>query len=358
MAETSPVGIDAEKVTAWLAAAIGLLPPLELQRIGHGQSNLTYLVEDRGGTRVVLRRPPLGELARGAHDMGREHRILTGLAFQAVPTPRPLAMTSDPSVTGAPVYVMEHVEGIVLHTDESAQALPPQARARAADATVSALAALHDVDVDAAGLGELARRDGYAERQLRGWSRQWEATRTRELPTIEQTAQKLAAAVPPQREVALVHGDYNLANLIVAPDGDVRAILDWELATLGDPVADIGTLLCYWPESGDERLLERDPVTLLPGFPGRTHLVEHYAQAATDRDLSGLPFWRALATWKLAIILEGVTRRRMANPANSRTSPEQLRRATDQLADSAAELAGSLRRPGASPGSRRPRERR
>ena len=235
---------------------------------------------------------------------------------------------------------MEVVDGIVLHTNAAAERLEVQARARVGASAAQALAALHDVDIEAAGLADFARHDGYAERQLRGWSRQWEATKTRELAVIERTADALRAAIPPQNDVSVVHGDYNLANLIVSTDGDVRAILDWELCTLGDPVADLGTLLCYWPDHIDQTVLERDPVPLLPGFPSRAEVVECYAQAAPDRDLSSVDYWLALATWKLAIILEGVMRRRMANSANGSSGVEELRRATDDLARTAASLTG------------------
>jgi aminoglycoside phosphotransferase (APT) family kinase protein len=334
------VGIDLPRVTEWLITAIDMQPPLAFARVGLGQSNLTYLVTDSAESRVILRRPPLGELARGAHDMVREHRILSALAAQAVPTPRPLALCSDVSVTGAPLYVMEVVEGIVLHTNAAAERLDGQARTRVGASAGQALAGLHDVDIEAAELTDFARHDGYAERQLRGWSRQWEATKTRELAVIERTAEALRGAIPPQNDVSVVHGDYNLANLIVSTDGDVRAILDWELCTLGDPVADLGTLLCYWPDRIDQTVLERDPVPLLDGFPSRAEVVESYAQAAPDRDLSSIEYWLALATWKLAIILEGVMRRRMANPANGSTGVAELHRATEELARTAASLTG------------------
>jgi aminoglycoside phosphotransferase (APT) family kinase protein len=339
-----PPGLDAPRVTAWLRDAVGLDAPVRLARTGQGQSNLTFLVEDASGRRVVLRRPPLGQLARGAHDMHREHRILAALAAQPVPTPRPLAISVDGAVAGATVYAMEYIEGIVLHTNEVAERLAPAARGHAAASAVRSLTALHEVDVDDAGLAQLARRDGYGERQLRAWSRQWDATKTRELPVIERTARELSAAVPPQREVCIVHGDYNLANLIVGGGGEVRAILDWELCTLGDPVADLGTLLCYWPDRLEEAVLERDPVPLLEGFPRRAELVELYSRSAPERDLAAVGFWHALATWKLAVILEGVARRRIENPANSRSSVEQLRRATDRLAHEAARLTRSASR--------------
>jgi aminoglycoside phosphotransferase (APT) family kinase protein len=333
-------GIDLPRVTDWLAAATDVQPPLTFTRVGLGQSNLTYLVTDRNGRRIILRRPPLGELARGAHDMVREHRVLNALADQPVPSPRPLAVCTDLSVTGAPLYLMEVVDGLVLHTNAAAERLDHLARAQAGMSAARALAALHDVDIEASGLHDLARHDGYAERQIRGWSRQWEATKTRELPVIESTAEALRAAIPRQNHVSIVHGDYNLANLIVSMEGDVRAILDWELCTLGDPIADVGTLLCYWPDRVDQAVLERDPVPLLPGFPSRAEVIEIYARAAPDRDLSSIDFWLALATWKLAIILEGVMRRRMANPANGSTGVEELVRATDELARAAAALSG------------------
>jgi aminoglycoside phosphotransferase (APT) family kinase protein len=337
-AATDRPGIDAAGVALWLSATVGLRAPLRFTRIGHGQSNLTYLVGDAAGRRVVIRRPPLGELARGAHDMVREHRVLAALAAEAVPTPRPLAISTDPAVTGATLYAMEHVDGVVLHTGESARALQPRVRHRVGIAAIEFLAALHQVDVDAAGLWDLGRRDSYAERQLRGWGRQWEATKTRELDTVELVGRALHASIPPQREVALVHGDYNLANLIVAGDGELRAILDWELSTLGDPVADLGTMLCYWPDEPEQAIPEREPLSLLPGFCSRQELIDAYRDAAPGCDLSGLRFWIALATWKLAIIFEGITCRRLEHPGNSATSPATLRRTTEHLADLAATL--------------------
>jgi aminoglycoside phosphotransferase (APT) family kinase protein len=284
------------------------------------------------GRRIVMRRPPLGELAHGAHDMVREHRILTALADQPVPTARPLAISTDVEITGAPTYLMDYIDGIVLHGEDSAGDLDLRARRRVGIAAIESLVGLHRVDVDAVGLGDLGRRDGYAERQLRGWSRQWEATKTRELAIIERIAESFRGLIPAQREVALVHGDYSLANLIIGPGGEVRAILDWELSTLGDPVADLGTLLCYWPDRAEQAIPERDPLPLLAGFRSREELIDAYARAAPDRDLSGLQFWLALATWKLAIIFEGITRRRLENPGNSRTNPEMLRRTTEHLA--------------------------
>jgi aminoglycoside phosphotransferase (APT) family kinase protein len=332
-------GISRDAVTRWLLDTAAVAAPLTFTRTGHGQSNLTYVVQDARGRRVVLRRPPLGALAHGAHDMVREYRILRALADQPVPVPRPLALATDPNITGATIYSMDHIDGLVLHSESVAEKLEPEARARVGVAAMESLAALHAVDVETSGLGELGRRDGYAERQLRRWSRQWEATKTRELPIIEDIARRLASAVPAQREVSLVHGDFNLANLIVGCDGNVRAILDWELSTLGDPVADLGTMLCYWPDRREQAIPERDPITMLPDFQNRRGLIEAYARQAPHRDLSAVEFWLALATWKLAIIFEGIARRRLENPRNSPTDPAILRQTTKQLAELAATLA-------------------
>jgi aminoglycoside phosphotransferase (APT) family kinase protein len=176
---------------------------------------------------------------------------------------------------------------------------------------IATLAALHRVDPDAVGLGDLGRRDGYVERQLRRWARQWEQSKTRELPAIEEVGRRLAARVPPQGPAAIVHGDYRLDNLMLSPAGEVVAVLDWELCTLGDPLADVGLLMAYWPEPGDEVRPLTSPPSALPGFPSRADLAGAYA-AVAGRDLSELDFYVALGFWKLAVILEGVYARAAA----------------------------------------------
>lgn len=339
MDEPVAPGLDPAALSVWLAETCGVAGPLAIQRIGNGQSNLTFLVTGAGDRRVVVRRPPLGSLARGAHDMAREYRIMSALQGRPVPTPAPIAITAEITPDKALLYAMEHVEGSVLHTTAAALGLSPDARRRATVEAVSSLTALHNVDVDAVGLSDLARHSGYAERQLAGWSRQWAATRTRELPVIERVAEKLAARIPEQRGLSLVHGDFGLANMIVGPDGSVRAVLDWELSTLGDPLADLGTLLTYWPQTQAEAIRDRDPVTMLDGFPSRDELVELYARDRPAPAPSELGFWVATGTWKLAIIFEGITRRRLDNPANSLSTVEELRSATEHLAARAEALA-------------------
>jgi aminoglycoside phosphotransferase (APT) family kinase protein len=303
----SPAGIEADRVGAWFAANVpAARPPLGFELIPGGHSNLTFLVRDAAGAAWVLRRPPLSGVLPSAHDMGREHRIIAALRGTPVPVPGAIGLCQDPSVTGAPFYVMDYVDGVVPRdqaTVERALGLPQRAAATAS--LVEVLADLHRVDPDAVGLGQLGRREAYVERQLRRWGRQWEQSKTRELPAIEEAGRRLAARVPPQQGSAIVHGDYRLDNLIVSPAGRVLAVIDWELCTLGDPLADVGLLLVYWSEPGDElQPLESAP-TAVPGFPSRAEVAAAYA-AASDLDLGDLDFYVALGYWKLAVILEGV----------------------------------------------------
>jgi aminoglycoside phosphotransferase (APT) family kinase protein len=342
--DTSDDGLDRERLEEWFAATVpGAAPPLRYERIAGGRSNLTFRVSDSDGGRWILRRPPLGATLGSAHDMAREHRILTGLAGADVPTPRPLALCTDEAVTGADFYVMELVDGLVLRDeDEVCAAFDEDGRRRVGEELVDTLADLHAVDPDAAGLGELGRREGYAERQLKRWMRQWEASKTRELDAMEETHRLLSARVPEQRATTLVHGDYRLDNVIVTPAGEIAAILDWELCTLGDPLADVGQLLVYWAEPSDEVVpLTRSP-TLAPGFPRRRELAERYAQRS-GRDVSDLDFFVALAYWKLAAILEGVLARYSAGQYGE-TSEEfrSFDKIVEQLADAALDAARRL----------------
>jgi aminoglycoside phosphotransferase (APT) family kinase protein len=308
MTDSAPIdGIDLAQVTRWLQARTVIQPPLHFEIIQGGRSNLTYTVTDVDGRRLILRRPPLHGVLESAHDMGREHRILTALAGSAVPVPTCVGYESDPTVTGAPFYVMEHVDGVVVRTAaDGAALLEPPLRQTAAEDVIDVLVALHDVDIDAAGLGQLARREGYIERQLRRWHGQIEKARTRELPLLDEVHARLAASVPAQGPATIVHGDYRLDNLILDPEtGRVQAVLDWELTTLGDPLADVGLLLVYWSEPGDATLPLLDAPTIVEGFPRRDELVERYARAS-GRDLSEVGYFAAFGYWKLACILEGV----------------------------------------------------
>ena len=302
-----PDGIDAGGVTAWLEAhAPGVVAPLRFSLIAGGRSNLTYTVTDSAGDRFVLRRPPLGPLLPSAHDMGREHRIMTALAGSSVPVPPVVGLCTDEAVTGAPFYVMRFVDGLILRDPAVVEPVSEAVRWAAAESLVDVLADLHAVDPDDVGLGDLGRRDGYVERLLRRWRGQWEKSKSREIPLVEEVADRLAARIPAAGPAGIVHGDYRLDNAIVAAeDGAVRAVLDWELCTLGDPLADLGQLLMYWTEPDDEFSALYWAPTRAPGFPGRKEVTARYA-ARSGRDLSDLDFYVALAYWKGACILEGV----------------------------------------------------
>jgi aminoglycoside phosphotransferase (APT) family kinase protein len=304
-------GIDQAGVTAWFQGQVpGVRPPLGFQQIAGGRSNLTYRVTDAAGASYVLRRPPLHGVLPSAHDMSREHRVISALSATPVPVPATFGLCQDPAVTGAPFYVMAYVDGVVPRDEPTvAASLDEPARAAAADSLVDALVALHRVDPDQVGLGQLGRRDGYLERQLTRWMRQLEQSRTRPLPALDEVHRRLSAAVPAQVGPArIVHGDFRLDNLVLSPSGRVLAVLDWELCTLGDPLADVGLLLVYWAEPGDQTLPLGTAPTVMPGFPTRAALAEAYA-TRSGRDLSQIGYYLAFAYWKLAVILEGVVAR-------------------------------------------------
>jgi aminoglycoside phosphotransferase (APT) family kinase protein len=307
MSDSVPDGIDAGGVTAWFEAnAPGVAPPLRFSLIAGGRSNFTYTVTDSAGERFVLRRPPLGPLLPSAHDMGREHRIMSALQGSPVPVPPVVGLCTEEAVTGAPFYVMRFVDGLILRDQPAAEAVPEPIRVAATDSLVDVLADLHRLEPASVGLGDLGKQEGYVERLLRRWRGQWEKSKTRELPIVDEVAERLAAAIPEAGPARIVHGDYRLDNVIVSPDdGSVQAVLDWELCTLGDPLADVGMLLVYWTEPGDDFSALTWAPTLAAGFPGRKEVAARYA-AACGRDLSEIDYYVALGYWKIAVILEGV----------------------------------------------------
>ena len=301
-----PKGVDVARVTAWFQAhAPGVVPPLRFDLIAGGRSNLTYRVTDAAGHAWVLRRPPLGQVLATAHDMGREHRIIAALASTDVPVAPVVGLCTDESVNGAPFYVMDFVDGLVARDAAAARSLDVAARVRAGEQIADVLARIHAVDPDAVGLGDLGRKEGYIERQLKRWYGQWQKSQTRELPVVDEVHAALAARVPEQGPAAIVHGDYRLDNCLLRPDGTIAAVLDWELCTLGDPLADVGLLLVYWTERDDPHPALLEASTTLEGFPTRTELVERYARAS-GRDVSAVDYYVAFGYWKLACILEGV----------------------------------------------------
>jgi aminoglycoside phosphotransferase (APT) family kinase protein len=244
--------------------------------------------------------------------MGREHRIIAALWLTDVPVARALGFCDDAAVNGAPFYLMDFVEGSVVATRADADAYPPASRRPVADALIDVLARLHAVDPDAVGLGSLGRKESYIERQLRRWHAQFHRAKTRELPLLDEVHDRLAARVPPQRWTGIVHGDYRLGNMIVGDAGELRAVLDWELATLGDTLADLGWLLSSWLEPGEGGPGPLVPPTTAPGFPSRAEVAARYA-AATGRDVSDLPYYLAFCRWRSACIGEGVLARYKAS---------------------------------------------
>ena len=307
IAEHDIAGIDVPAVTGWLVEHVpDVVAPLQFELIAGGHSNLTFRVVDANGRAIVLRRPPLGHVLASAHDMGREHRIIAGLQSSAVPVPPALGLCADPAVTGAPFYVMGFVDGYVVRDRMIAEAaLSVDARGNASRSIVDTMAAIHAVDLDVAGLADLARHDGYIERQLKRWYGQWNQQKTRELTLVDEVHDALAARVPEQGPATIVHGDYRLDNTIVSAAGDVAAVLDWEICTLGDPLADVGLLQVYWTGPDDEPSAWGGQSTTAPGFWERARLTERYAEVS-GRDLSRLDFYVAFGFWKLACILEGV----------------------------------------------------
>ena len=286
--------------------------PLTVQQFPQGFSNLTYHLQ-MGETELVLRRPPFGVKIKSAHDMGREYHILSHLHRVYAKAPRPLLYCDDESVLGAPFYVMERVKGIILRTTTPTEMIPaPELMGRIAESFVDNLVELHQVDYQAGGLGNLGRPTGYIERQIGGWTKRYYDARTGDAPEIERTAAWLADNMPPESGAALIHNDYKYNNLMLNPadPSQIIAVFDWEMATLGDPLMDLGTSLGYWIEPDDPPLMQRlkfSP-THWPGNPSREALVQRYAQKS-GRDVLHLVFYYAYGLFKLAVIIQQIYRR-------------------------------------------------
>jgi aminoglycoside phosphotransferase (APT) family kinase protein len=341
-------GIDAEAVTAWMVEHVPeVMAPLQIELAAGGHSNLTFCVTDASGHRFALRRPPLGDLPPGAHDVAREHRILTALQATAVPVPQVLGLCTDLTVTGAPFYIMAWVNGPILErVDQLAMLMPTVAMRRDASlALVETLANLHRVDVDAVGLGELGPRGGYLPRQLDRMYKVWNRTKTRELPIIDSLYERLRLACPPQAHTGLVHSDFRFGNVILAPSLRPAAVLDWELCALGDVLVDLGFLLANWDLPADPwpNVWMELPPTRGGGFPTRAELVKHY-EAFTGWDISHIDYYRAFCLWRIAIIAEGIKRRYASGALGDKhADPDVLeRRVRDRaaLADEALSTSG------------------
>ncbi len=298
-------GLDLPALTRFLAAHVpGFRGELTAELLHGGRSNLTYRITD-GHATWVLRRPPLGGLTPSAHDMAREYRVVAALADSGVPVPRAVVL-GDADVWGVPFAVVEYVGGTVIRTQDQLHALPPEQIDACAYGLVDVLARLHAVDPAAVGLGDFGRSDGYLARQIRRWYDQWHRVRVRDLPDIDTLHQRLGDVCPPESGASVVHGDFRIDNAILDPSdpGRVRALVDWEMAPLGDPLADLGLHLVY-ADPAFAPVLAGEAASTSPRLPARDRLAAHYADAS-GRDLTGLGFYLALGYFKIAVIAEGI----------------------------------------------------
>lgn len=305
-------GIDRPALVAWMGRNVpDAGEPQSVSLIAGGRSNLTYLVEARD-RRLVLRRPPLGHVLPTAHDMRREWRVISALAPTPVPVPEPVAFCGDESVIGAPFYLMGYVEGAAVRNQEDLgfPCPSPERTRRLSERLAEVLAAIHAVDYREVGLGDFGRPEGYMARQLERWGQQWERSKTAELPEFDRLVERLRERLPASSGSTLVHGDYRLDNTLLrlGDSLEIMAVVDWEMSTLGDPLADLGMTLTYWHDRGDaERaaLPVAGDVTAAPGFMNAAEFAAHYAKVS-GRDISDLGFYVAFGTFKLAVIIEGI----------------------------------------------------
>ncbi|HEX6030773.1 MAG TPA: phosphotransferase family protein, partial [Tepidiformaceae bacterium] len=287
--------------------------PLEFDIISGGRSNLTYSATG-GGQRWVLRRPPLGHVLPTAHDMAREFKVLAGVTKAGFPAPAPIALCEDTSVNEYPFYVMDYREGvIVVDRLPDGYATRPEDRRAMSIALIDTMAKLHAIDYNAVGLGDFGRPEGYCERQVRRWSEQWERSETRPLPEIQEVIRRLRNSIPAHSDSTIVHGDYRLGNMMLAFDdpGNVVAVLDWEMSTLGDPLTDLGYTLLYWTEPGDPPEAQAGSlVTQQEGFLSRAELIEEYSERS-GRSVEFVDWYLVMAAYKLAVIVEGIWARHL-----------------------------------------------
>ena len=337
-----PEGINAANVSQWFTAHVPEITlPLSFTLIAGGRSNLTFRVEDADGRAWALRRPPIHHVLPTAHDMVREHRLMHSLGPAGIPVPVTIGLCTDEAVNERPFFVMEFVEGHILRSaPEAEKAFDETTRRAVGDHMAETLAELHAVDVEAVGLADLGRHEGYIERQLKRWRGQYEQMQVEGVDhggLVERVSDELAGRIPTQQRTSVVHGDYRMDNVVLRDDGSVRAILDWEICTLGDPLADLGLLMVYWADRSDAMAVLGSSPTTAPGFSTRAQVMERYA-AVSDLDVSGIGYYIAFGYWKLACILQGVYARYVAGAgAGDQGSVDAFPLQVARLAEMAAE---------------------
>jgi aminoglycoside phosphotransferase (APT) family kinase protein len=338
-------GIDVPRVTAWIEGNVaGSRPPFRFDLIPAGHSNMTFTVADARGERFVLRRPPLGAVLATAHDMGREFKIIAALGPTAVPVPPALGLCSDESVNGAPFYVMAFVDGHVLvETADSERHFSAAERRRISESLIQVLADLHSIDPDRVGLGDLGKKEAYLARQIKRWRKQWESSKTRELEAMETVAAALERHMPEQVGATIVHGDFRLGNCITGHDARIAAVLDWELCTLGDPMADVGYILNDWVEHGEAPFgsLTRPGPSAAPGFLRRDEMLAAY-ERLSGRTVRNIDYYRAFQYWRLAAIAEGVLARFLKGVMGKEADTAGMRLRVESLANRALAIVGQL----------------
>ena len=347
MSDDQTPGYDIPAVEEWLSSQLSsLVAPYVWTKLEGGHSNLTYRIDGADGAKsAVIRRPPMGELLPKAHVMGREWACISAL-WGRVPVAEPLAFCESPDVTGAHFYVMGLVDAKAMYGRADVEAwIPAENRVKAAESWIDALAALHSLDIDEIGLGDLGRRAGYIERQMKTWYRSWTSSvEAAEIDDqrIHDLYDALIAGMPEPGPTTVVHGDYGTHNVMFDADSTVAAVVDWEIATLGDPMADLGYAMNAWVEPGDPTIDKDESTSLAAGFPSRQHLIDRYA-TATGRDVSALPYYRAFNRFKLTCILHGVyARYRRGQKTIDPDELEEMRQRTFGLMESAAAGAEHL----------------
>jgi aminoglycoside phosphotransferase (APT) family kinase protein len=347
MSEQRAEGYDIPAVEAWIQDNIsGLTPPLSWTRLEGGHSNLTYQLEDSQGRQAVVRRPPQGKLLPKAHDMSREWALISALGPTPVPVPEALGFCEDPEVTGAWFYVMGLVDGRPLYTLQQTQEwIPEDKRIALAYSFFDTLADLHALDPDAIGLGELGKKENYVGRQLNTWYRSWTASvgpAEYDDPRAHELRQFFLDKMPDQGPARVVHGDYGLHNCLIGSESTVAAVVDWEISTLGDPLADLAYALNPWPETTADLAAVPEAATAASGFPRRSELADRYARR-TGRNLDMLDYYIGFNCWKTAAIIHGVyARYKDGKKSTEGVDMEALRRRIDSALDEAQAAVNRL----------------